>query len=94
MASQHTEIPMRPISESDARSIASNLTNIGIDDGDRKDLILLICGIAAINNPITRQEVAADAIHAIYLNLDGIFAEAGRFVAGIYAEDDAHANKR
>ena len=83
---QHTKIPMQPIEDDDARYIADELTNIGISDRDRQNLIELICGIAAIGNPITRQEVTADAVRAIYLNLDGFEGEAGAFVARIYAE--------
>jgi hypothetical protein len=85
---QHTPINMRPTSEDDARRIADELTNIGIDDHDRKSLITLICGIAVIDNPIRRQEVAEVAVYAIYKNLNGIFDEVARFVAGIYAEED------
>jgi len=85
---QHTPINMRPISQDDARHIADELTSIGIDDRDRKSLIVLICGIAAIDNPIRRQEVAEMAVNAIYMNHDGLFHEVGRFVAGIYAEED------
>jgi hypothetical protein len=85
---QHTPINMRPISQDDARYIADELTSIGIDDRDRKSLIVLICGIAAIDNPIRRQEVAEMAVNAIYMNHDGLFHEVGRFVAGIYAEED------
>lgn len=83
---QHTKIPMQPIEDDDARCIADELTNIGISDRDRQNLIELICGIAAINNPVTRQEVTADAVRAIYLNLDGFEGETGAFVARIYAE--------
>jgi hypothetical protein len=83
---QHTKIPMQPISDNDARDIADDLTNIGISDHDRKKLIELICGIAAIDDPVIRQEVTADAVRAIYLNLDGFEAEAGAFVERIYAE--------
>jgi hypothetical protein len=85
---QHTPINMRPISEDDARRIADELTNIGIDDHDRKSLITLICGIAVIDSPIRRQEVAEAAVCAIYQNLDSLFDEVARFVAGIYAEED------
>lgn len=91
MAQQHTEIPMRPIGDLEARDLGHSLTDIGISDRDRKDLITLICGIAAIENPVTRQEVAAEAVHAIYLNLDGIFHEAGAFVSRIYAESQKGA---
>lgn len=86
MANQHTEIPMQPIEDSEAQEIADALTGIGISDRDRKNLITLICGIAAIDNEVTRQEVAAEAVHAIYLNLDAIYHETGAFVAGIYAK--------
>lgn len=86
MTKQHTEIPMQPISYSEARELGHSLTDIGIDDRDRKMLITLICGIAAIGNETTRQEVAAEAVHAIYLNLDGIFTEVGAFVACVYTE--------
>jgi hypothetical protein len=84
MSNRYTEIPMQPIDHNEARSLGNNLTDIGISDNDRKDLIMLICGIAAIDNPINREEVAAEAVHAIYLNLDGIFHETGAFVARIY----------
>lgn len=90
---QHTEIPMRPIEDDEARELGHNLTDIGISDRDRKNLITLICGIAAINNQVTRQEVAAEAIHAIYLNLDGIYRETGAFVARIYAENQEGASQ-
>jgi len=86
---QHTKIPMQPISDEDARHIADDLTSIGIDDRDRKNLITLLCGIAAIENPVTRQEVTEDAVRAIYLNLDGLSGEVGAFVSRIYVSDDA-----
>jgi hypothetical protein len=86
MPKQHTEIPMLPISDSEARDLGHSLTDIGVSDRDRKDLITLICGIAAIDDEHARQEAAAEAVQAIYLNLDSIFDEAGGFVARIYSE--------
>jgi hypothetical protein len=86
MAKQHTEIPMQPIGDNEAQELAHALTDIGISDRDRSNLMTLICGIAAIDNEVTRQEIAAEAVHAIYLNLDGIYRETGAFVASIYAK--------
>ncbi len=94
MAQQHTKIPMRPISDDDARRIADDLTSMGVDDRDRKNLIGLICGIAAIDDSLTRQEVTEWAVRAIYLNLDGFSDEVGSFVACIYAEDEAREEAR
>jgi hypothetical protein len=86
MTKQHTKIPMQPIEDREAHELGHSLTDIGISDRDRKDLITLVCGIAAIDNQVTRQEIAAEAVHAIYLNLDEIYHETGTFVARIYAE--------
>jgi hypothetical protein len=86
MIKQHTKIQMQPISDSEAREIGHDLSSIGVDDRDRCNLIMLICGIAAINNPVERQEVAETAVHAIYLNLYELFDEVAAYVARIYAE--------
>jgi hypothetical protein len=83
---QHTEIPMQPIEDDEARELGRTLSDIGIGDDDRKNLIRLVCGIAAIDNPVTRQEVAAEAVYSIYLNLEHIFNEVGGYVARVYEE--------
>jgi hypothetical protein len=86
--SQRAEFPMKPIDDDEARELADYITG-GADDYDRerKYLVRLVCGIAGIKDEQRRHEAAADAVHAVFLNLTNIYAEVGHFVERLYAED-------
>ena len=56
-ARQYTPIRMRPVAELRAARLAVYCAPQNIETTGRDALIELLCGIAAIENPIHRQEV-------------------------------------
>lgn len=86
---KHTDIPMQEINEQAAAELAEEISG-GADnyDPERKALIRLVCGIAAIKDEEYRHGVAADVARIIFLNLSSIEKEVGHFVARLYAEDE------
>jgi hypothetical protein len=92
---KHTDIPMQEIDEDEAAELAEEISG-GADDYDpeRKALIRLVCGIAAIKDEEYRHGVAADVARIIFLNLSSIEKEVGHFVARLYAEDEQKGGAR
>jgi hypothetical protein len=92
---QRVDFPMKAINEKEAMDLADEIT-LGADDYDRerKFLIRLVCGIAAIKDEEQRHGIAADVARVIFLNLTSIEKEVGHFVERLNAEDEQKGGAR
>jgi hypothetical protein len=84
---QYTRIRMRPIGDLRAEALALYCAPQDIETHGRDALIELLCGIAAIENPMRRQEVAQQAVLRVYeLNNEHIETVA-RYVEEVIGEE-------
>jgi hypothetical protein len=84
---QYTRIRMRPIEELRAARLAVYCAPEEIDTTGRDALIELLCGIAAIESPMRRHEVAQYAVLRVYeLNNEHLEAVA-RYVEEVIGEE-------
>jgi hypothetical protein len=92
---QRAEFPMKAINEKEAMDLADEIT-LGADDSDRerKFLIRLVCGIAAIKDEEQRHGMAADVARVTFLNLTSIEKEVSHFVERLNAEDEQKGGAR
>lgn len=63
---QYTRVRMFPVDVLRAAELAERCAPQDSEPNGRKDLIELLCGIAAIDDAMRRQEVTLQAIRAVY----------------------------
>jgi hypothetical protein len=83
---QWTRVKMYPIGTLRAEELAQWSAPQDISTTGRDALMELICGIAAIDSQMERQEVAYQAIKAVYQLNNEHAEEVARWMAGIYGE--------
>ena len=81
---QWTPVEMLPIDENYAVFLAEQCAPDDLDSSGRDMLMELICGIAAIEHPMYRQELAYQAIRVIYQLNNEHGEEINRWMARIY----------
>lgn len=82
----YTYIKMQPVDTLRAVELAERCAPQEADTFGRDDLMELICGIAAIDNQIFRQEIAYQACCAIYRLNNEHGLEVARWMDKIYRE--------